>query len=89
MKARKILEKARSGSKNIRFADFIKLIEAHGFILKRISGSHHVFAHPRVPHNVAAVPDKNAQARNYQIRQFLALVTKYELSLDDSAGDDK
>lgn len=83
MKARKILEKALAGSRNIRFGDFVKLIEAFGFVLERITGSHHIFSHPDVPQTISAQPDKNNQAKAYQMKQFLKLVEKYELSLDE------
>jgi YcfA-like protein. len=49
MKQKKILERALSGSKNIRFDDMVSLVEAFGFHLSRINGSHHIFVHPHVP----------------------------------------
>ena len=45
MNTRKLLKKALSGSKNIRFADMVKLIEAFGFELARVTGSHYIFVH--------------------------------------------
>jgi predicted RNA binding protein YcfA (HicA-like mRNA interferase family) len=48
MKPRKILEKLLSGSLNISFRDFCKLIEAFGFSLSRVRGSHHIFIHPDI-----------------------------------------
>ena len=49
MKKRKILEKLLSGSKNIRFDEMVTLLEAFGFSLARINGSHHIFNHPELP----------------------------------------
>jgi predicted RNA binding protein YcfA (HicA-like mRNA interferase family) len=86
VKAQKILQKALSGSKNIRFGDFVKLIEAFGFVLERISGSHHIFSHPDVPQTISAQPYSNNQAKPYQIKQFLKIVEQYELTLED--GDE-
>ncbi len=40
---------ARGTVTNVAFADLCKLAEALGFELRRVSGSHHVFAHPEVP----------------------------------------
>ena len=37
------------GSRNVRFADMQSLVEAFGFTLARVSGSHHIFSHPDVP----------------------------------------
>jgi predicted RNA binding protein YcfA (HicA-like mRNA interferase family) len=48
MNKRKLLERALAGSKNISFSDMIALVEAFGFRLSRIKGSHHIFTHPRV-----------------------------------------
>lgn len=47
-KKRKILDKVLAGSKNIKFSEMVTLIEAFGFSLERISGSHHIFTHPQV-----------------------------------------
>jgi predicted RNA binding protein YcfA (HicA-like mRNA interferase family) len=88
MKASKTLEKAIAGSKNIRFGDFVKLIEAFGFVLERVTGSHHVFSHPDVPQTISAQPDKNGQAKPYQVKQFLRLVEKYKLRLDDGGEEE-
>jgi len=48
MKKRKLLVKALAGSKKIRFGDMVSLVEAFGFHLSRVSGSHHIFVHPQV-----------------------------------------
>lgn len=48
MHRRKILERALAGSKNISFSDMLALVEAFGFRLSRIKGSHHIFTHPHV-----------------------------------------
>jgi predicted RNA binding protein YcfA (HicA-like mRNA interferase family) len=44
----KLLEKVLSGSKNVSFNEMVALIEAFGFHLERVSGSHHIFVHPEV-----------------------------------------
>ena len=48
MKKRKILERALAGSKNIRFSDMVSLVEAFGFHLSRVNGSHHIFVHSQI-----------------------------------------
>ena len=82
MKPRKILEKALGGSRNISFAEFRKLVEAFGFRLSRVSGSHHIFVHPHVP-QLVNVQDVGGKAKPYQVRQFLKLVEEYNLRLED------
>ncbi|PKO22283.1 MAG: hypothetical protein CVU38_10240 [Chloroflexi bacterium HGW-Chloroflexi-1] len=79
---RRILLKALAGSRNIRFSEIVSLAEGFGFRLARINGSHHIFIHPDVdePINLQEV---NGQAKPYQVRQFLKLVERYDLKLED------
>ncbi|WP_242060711.1 type II toxin-antitoxin system HicA family toxin [Nostoc sp. C057] len=48
-KKRKLLEKVLSGSKNIQFNELVTLVEAFGFSLSRVNGSHHIFTNPDIP----------------------------------------
>ena len=83
MKPRKVLEKILSGSRNVRFADMQRLVEAFGFALARTSGSHCIFTHPHVP-ELVNLQDVGGQAKPYQIRQFLKLVEEYNIVLEDN-----
>ena len=58
------------------------LVEAFGFRLARTSGSHHIFAHPDIA-ELVNLEDVDAQAKPYQIRQFLPLVERYNLIMED------
>jgi predicted RNA binding protein YcfA (HicA-like mRNA interferase family) len=49
VKPEKVLAKVLAGSKNIHFRDFVVLVEAFGFRLARVRGSHHIFIHPDIP----------------------------------------
>jgi len=82
MKRRKLLQKILGGSKNIRFAEMVSLVEGFGFKLSRTDGSHHIFALPDIP-ELVNLQDVNGQAKSYQIRQFLKLVEKHNLKLED------
>ncbi len=84
MKKKKILERALSGSKNIRFGDMVSLVEAFGFRLSRVNGSHHIFIHPHVT-ELVNLQNVEGKAKPYQIRQFLRLVERYNLELGDEA----
>ena len=84
MKPRKTLEKILFGSKNIRFDDLTALVRAFGFRLSRISGSHHIFTHPGIP-ELVNLQDVRGQAKPYQVRQFMKLVERYNLQLEDDA----
>ena len=82
MNKRKLLLKVLSGSKNVRFADMIRLAEGFGFRLARTQGSHHILVHADVPRPLS-LQEVGGQAKPYQVRQFLKLVEQYSLSLED------
>ena len=85
MKKRKLLEKILAGSKNVQFTEMVTLIEAFGFSIARISGSHHIFKHPDLP-GIVNIQNKKGQITPYQVRQFLSLVEQYNLTLEDEEG---
>ena len=82
MSERKTLQKILSGSRNIRFAEMSALAEAFGFHLSRIQGSHHIVSHPEVP-ELVNLQEVRGEAKPYQIRQFLKLVERHHLELED------
>ncbi|MCA1794731.1 MAG: type II toxin-antitoxin system HicA family toxin [Desulfobacteraceae bacterium] len=82
MKSRKLLQKILGGSKNIRFTEMVNLVESFGFKLNRTDGSHHIFSRPGIP-ELVNLQDVKGQAKPYQIRQFLKLVEKHDLKLED------
>jgi hypothetical protein len=82
MKKRKLLQKALATPKNVRFREMITLVEAFGFRLSRVKGSHHIFVHPRV-RELINIQNVDGQAKPYQVRQFLQLVERYNLELGD------
>jgi predicted RNA binding protein YcfA (HicA-like mRNA interferase family) len=57
-------------------------METFGFELRRTSGSHHVFVHPEV-RELVNLQDVRGQAKPYQVRQFLRLVERYALRMED------
>ncbi len=66
MANKKLMKKIIASKNNTKFSDFKRLAEAYGFVLNRISGSHHIFIHPDVP-----VPrntqEKKGKAKGYQL----------------------
>ncbi len=80
MNKRKLFKKILAGSKNIRFSEATTLIEAFGFSLAHIRGSHHIFTHPEVS-ELVNLQEVDGQVKPYQLRQFLNLVEKYDLKL--------
>jgi predicted RNA binding protein YcfA (HicA-like mRNA interferase family) len=81
-KKKKILEKVLAGSKNISFNDFILLVEGFGFYLSRVRGSHHIFSHSTVK-ELVNLQNVKGQVKPYQIKQFMELVEKYNLHLEE------
>ncbi len=82
MKKRKILEKALLGSKNIKFREMVTLIEAFGFSLARVNGSHHIFTHPDIS-ELVNIQNNKGNAKPYQVRQFLSIIEEYNLILEE------
>ena len=85
-KKQKILQKALSSPKNVRFSEMVTLVEAFGFRLSRVKGSHHIFVHPQV-RELINLQNVGGKAKPYQIRQFLRLVERYNLTMVDE-GDE-
>jgi len=84
MKRRKLLQKALSSPKNVRFNEMVTLVEAFGFRLSRVKGSHHIFVHPQV-RELVSLQNVDGKAKPYQIRQFLRLVERYNLTMEDGS----
>ncbi len=60
----------------------LALVEAFGFRLARVCGSHHIFVHHQVV-ELVNLQEVDGKAKPYQIRQFLRLVERYNLHLGD------
>jgi hypothetical protein len=56
-------------------------IEAFGFVLTRVNGSHHIFVHPGVP-QLINLQNVDGKAKPYQVRQFLQIVERYDLKME-------
>ena len=83
MDRRRLLARIAGGDlANVSFVDLRSLVEGFGFQLTRTSGSHHVFVHPDVP-GLLNLQKVRGQAKPYQIRQFLRMVERYALTMED------
>lgn len=81
-KKQKLLKQILSGSKNINFDDIVTVVEAFGFTFSRVNGSHHIFIHPQIS-ELVNMQNAKEQAKPYQVRQFLSIIEKYNLNLED------
>jgi len=83
---RKLLSKIQNSSKNICFGDFTMLVEAFRFKRMRSEGSHNVYKREDVPEMVN-IQNNDGKAKPYQIKQFLSLIEKYNLELEDKNNE--
>lgn len=71
-----------SRGKNVLFHDFQSLLEAFGFRLDRINGSHHIYIHKSGKHMVSIQGD-GKDAKPYQVKQFLAIIEQRNIKMED------
>jgi predicted RNA binding protein YcfA (HicA-like mRNA interferase family) len=67
---------------SMRFRDFQRVLEAFGFTLDRIRGSHHNYRHRLVPRPLSIQPHGN-MAKPYQLDQFLDMVEEFGLEIGE------
>ena len=79
---RKFLLKILSNNKNVKFNEFTILVESFGFNLSRTEGSHHIYRNENVS-EIINLQNVGGEAKPYQIKQFLSLIEKYDLKLED------
>jgi predicted RNA binding protein YcfA (HicA-like mRNA interferase family) len=82
VKKQKLLKKILNNPKNVSFNDMIKIVESFGFEPGRISGSHHIFSHPELS-EIVNLQNVGGKAKSYQVKQFIALIEKYNLQMGD------
>ena len=66
---------------NVKFNDFINLVEGFGFELFHQKGSHRAYFHPEIEDGLNLQP-RRGEAKDYQIKQFLILIERYKLKLE-------
>ena len=83
MNRRRLLRRLTQGElHNVAFGDVVDLLEGFGFRLVRTSGRHRIFSQTDIPEVVNLQPLRG-EAKPYQIRQFLRLVERYNLPLEE------
>ena len=60
----------------------VNLVQGFGFSLSRTAGSHHIFIHPKIP-ELINLQNVKGEVKPYQVRQFLKIVEKHNLKLED------
>jgi len=85
MNRRQLLQKLTLGNyQNVAMSDFVNLMEGFGFSLLRTRGSHKIYGRPDVD-EIINVQNVKGQAKPYQIRQFLRLVERYNILLEEES----
>ena len=69
---------------NVAFYDLARLLVRLGFVLRRTTGSHHIYVHPEVPQAVN-IQEVGGKAKPYQVRQVVRLIERYNLSLEGAS----
>jgi len=83
MNRKRLLRRLASGAlKNVAFSEMKSLAEGFGFRLDRVTGSHHIFIHAGIP-ELVNLQEVRGEAKPYQIRQFLKLVERHNLRLEE------
>ncbi|MCI0771579.1 MAG: type II toxin-antitoxin system HicA family toxin [Chloroflexi bacterium] len=83
MNRRRLLRRLTQGAlRNVSFSDMMNLVEGFGFRLSRTSGSHHLFTHSNLT-ELLNMQSVHGEAKPYQIRQFLRLVERYNIQMED------
>ena len=82
MTPEKLLHAILNGKKGISFREFVKLVEAFGFVLDRTRGSHHIFKKEGIV-ELINIQNYKGEAKTYQIKQFLEIVEHYGLTLGE------
>ncbi|MBI5241500.1 MAG: type II toxin-antitoxin system HicA family toxin [Elusimicrobia bacterium] len=72
MRPEALLRRIRTDRHNLRFSDFIRLVQAFGFRFDRQDGSHRVYRHPCGARLV--LQERHGEAKPYQVAQFLEKV---------------
>ena len=83
MNKKKLLQNIiQSRGKNVLFTDFQLILESFGFRLDRTNGSHNMFKNPKINKTIN-IQNIKGQAKPYQIQQFLEIVEKYKLYMEE------
>ena len=80
----KLLAKIQNNTTSIRYNDFVALIKAYGFKRTHSNGSHEIYRRQDIP-DIVNIQNDNGKAKSYQVKQFLSIIEKYNLKLEDDS----
>ncbi len=79
MNNKKLLQLIVANQKNIKFNDFLRLVNCFGFKLDRVSGSHHIFKHSDIC-DIINLQNVKGEVKPYQVKQFLKIIENNNLN---------
>jgi predicted RNA binding protein YcfA (HicA-like mRNA interferase family) len=82
VKPAKLYARLLASRTSVKFGDFQRILEAFGFTLDRINGSHHIYRHSLVTRPLSVQPKGN-MAKPYQVDQFLDIVEEFGLMIGE------
>ena len=74
MNKRKLLARIANNPKSARFNEVVSILNAFGFHLSRVRGSHHIFVHPDIETPINAQKKKDGTAKTYQVKQAIKII---------------
>ena len=83
VKKQKLLLKAMNNPSGLRFAEFVALVEAFGFVFDRQRGSHRIYVRSDFRAIVNIQPREDGKAKVAQVREFLDLIQRFALDLKE------
>ena len=87
MNRKKLLGRLSRGElRNVAFEDVVGLVGDLGSNWMNSRARHHIFKHPLIV-EMLNLQDVNGEAKPYQIRQFLRIVERHNLRLEDDMKD--
>ena len=73
-----------SDADRLQYSHAQAVVEAFGFHLARVSGSHHIYIHPNVA-ELINLQNVNGKAKPYQIKQMFEIIERYNLQLEEES----
>ena len=67
----KLLELLKNNPNNVTFGDIRKILELSGFVLDRISGSHHIFKKNEI---ILVIPVHNNRVKSVYVKRIIELI---------------
>ncbi len=82
-KREKLRERLKNNPNNATFSEIRKLLEQEGFVLDRITGSHHIFTKGEV---TFVIPVHNKKVKSIYVKRVIELIEQIE---DQSNEEDQ